>query len=84
MNENSDNIIELTYWMTITNNSFESNTRITINPSKIHNQEPLSINIPIESIELQYVVTGPTRRNTGRNEIEGFLRNLMDRNVNED
>ena len=84
LNENSDNIIELTYWMPITNNSFDSNTRITINSSKILNEEPLSITIPIESIELQYEVTGPTRRNTGRNEIEGFLRNLMDRNVNED
>jgi hypothetical protein len=85
LNENSDNIIELTYWMPITNNSFDSNTRITINPSKILNEEPLSINIPIESIELQYEVTGPTRRNIPRdNNIEGFLRNLMDRNVNED
>ena len=65
-------------------NSFESNTRISINPSKILNEDPLSITIPIESIELQYEVTGPNRRNSGRNEIEGFLRNLMDRNVNED
>jgi hypothetical protein len=84
LNENSDNIIELTYWMPITNNSFDSNTRITINPSKILNEEPISITIPIESIELQYEVTGSRRRNSGRNEIEGFLRNLMERNVNED
>ena len=49
LNENSDNIIELMYWMPITNNSFDSNTRITINPSKILNEEPLSITIPIES-----------------------------------
>ena len=84
LNENSDNIIELTYWMPITNNSFDSNTRITINPSKILNEEPLNVTIPIESIELQYEVVGPTLRNSGRNEIEGFLRNLMDRNVNED
>ena len=85
LNENSDNIIELTYWMPITNSSFDSNTRITINPNKILNEEPLSITIPIESIELQYEVVGPSRRNISRdNNIEGFLRNLMDRNVNED
>jgi hypothetical protein len=84
LNENSDNIIELTYWMPITNNSFDSHTRITIKLTKILNEDPLSVTIPIESIELQYEVVGPTRRNSGRNEIEGFLRNLMDRNVNED
>ena len=85
LNENSDNIIELTYWMPITNNSFDSNTRITINPSKILNEQTPLITIPIESIELQYEVVGPTRRNIARdNNIEGFLRNLMDRNVNED
>ena len=83
LNENSDNIIELTYWMPKTNNSFDSNTRITINPSKILNEDTPTITIPIESIELQYELVGP-RRNSGRNEIEGFLRNLMDRNVNED
>ena len=48
LNENSDNIIELTYWMPITNNSFDSNTRITINPSKILNedyQSPFPLNL---------------------------------------
>ena len=60
--------------MPITNSSFDSSTRITINTSKILNEDPLSITIPIESIELQYEAIGPTRRNTGRNEIEGFLR----------
>ena len=58
--------------MPITNHSFDTNTRITINPRKILNQEPLSITIPIESMELQYEVVGPTRRNSGGNEIEGL------------